>query len=64
MEAYTQIGSLREYWVVEQEEVRVTRCYRTADGWGLRHYTDLGESIRSEHLDVEVVLAELYRRVF
>lgn len=65
LRAYTQLGSLVEYWVVEQREVGVTRYYRTGeDSWGMQGYADLDAAITSEPLGLDVSLRELYRTVF
>ena len=61
--AYTQIGSLVEYWMVEPDRAEVTRVVRGGDGWGLRFALDLGATLASDALGLAVPLADVYRLV-
>ena len=61
--AYTQIGSLAEYWMVEPDRVEVTQVVRQPDGWGLRFALDLGAAVESDALGLAVPLADVYRLV-
>lgn len=62
LDQYRQIASVEEYWVVWQDEVRLTRYYRTERGWGLETFTHLEQEAR--YLDVKVALQEVYEMVF
>ncbi|HET6566396.1 MAG TPA: Uma2 family endonuclease [Rhodothermales bacterium] len=61
LEAYLQIPSLLEYWVARQDTPSITRYLRRGDEWRLR--IDGGDDaiLRSEHLQLELPLADIYR---
>ncbi len=63
LRAYTAIEGLRAYWIVEQDEPAVTLVERDAGGWRLRFATGLDDAIRSEALDLDVPMADLYALV-
>lgn len=61
---YRQVSSLREYLLVSQEEPRVDRFSMMDDGrWVFDTAEGLDASIRVEVADVDLPLAEIYRRV-
>lgn len=64
MDAYAALGSIQEYWFISQSDVRIIQCFRTEEGWELRHHTDLEATIRCDALDIGIPVREVYRRVF
>lgn len=58
--AYQTMSSLRDYVLVSTERRRIEHYRRTADGWGLRVFTD-GEWVVGE--DVRVLVEDVYRMV-
>lgn len=63
LRAYTAIESLRAYWIVEQTKPAATLVERDAGGGRLRFATGLDDNARSEALDLDVPLADLYALV-
>lgn len=61
--AYTELGSLREYWVVDPAKPLLTQYTRDADDWQYRAYTALSDTVASAAFDLEVPLRDLYALV-
>lgn len=59
--AYRQIETLQEYVLIEQDSVHVEVSRRSL-GWDSAHYF-LGDEVFFESLDLNVSVAEIYRRV-
>ena len=60
---YSSIPSMRDYIIVDQDQVDVELHSKTADGWLRQIYTDLDDVIRLEALDCSLPLAEVYRDI-
>jgi len=63
LEAYTQLASLQEYWIVEQDEAAITRVFRKNDLWVLDFVSGLEQVLTSEALGVSVALEDIYTLV-
>lgn len=63
LEAYTQLASLKEYWIVEQDEAAITRIFRKDDLCVLDFVSGIEQTLRSEALDVNVALRDVYTLV-
>ena len=63
LRAYAQIESLREYWMVEQDEAVVTHATRHGDGWHVRFVRGLEAALESPALDVALPMADVYALV-
>jgi len=61
--AYTELDSLREYWVLDPEKPLLTQYTRDADGWRYQAHTDLSDTVHSGAFDLEVSLRDLYTLV-
>lgn len=61
--AYTDLDSLREYWVIDPEKPLLTQYTRDAEGWRYRAHTALSDTVASETFDLEVPLRDLYALV-
>jgi Uma2 family endonuclease len=59
-DAYRAIPSLLEYWVMRQDAPSLTRHIRRGEEWVARIEGGLEAVIRSEHLGIEIPLAEVY----
>ena len=62
-EAYMQLESLQAYWLVEQDEVRMTLYERDGADWRLRHLSGLDATAESAVLGLAVPLEEVYALV-
>jgi Uma2 family endonuclease len=61
---YRTIDSLKEYILVNQEQIRVERYTRQADGdWSLRDYLGPDEELKIDSIGVAIPLRRIYRRV-
>jgi Uma2 family endonuclease len=61
---YRSIDSLRDYVLVDQEQVRVEQYTRQADGtWTLRDYQSPDEELKIDSIGVAIPLQRIYRRV-
>ncbi|MFP4228633.1 MAG: Uma2 family endonuclease [Salinivenus sp.] len=61
--AYTDLDSLREYWVIDPEKPLLTQYTRDADGWRYKAHTSLSDRVESEAFDLEVPLRDIYALV-
>ena len=57
---YRTIESFREYLLVEQDEPFVERYSKKAEGWLLRDFNSLEQSIFLESVNIELPMAEIY----
>ena len=60
---YTEIESVQEYWICEQERALVTRYVRGEAGWLVHFASGLDGVIRSERFGVEIPLTDVYALV-
>ena len=61
---YTNLPSLLAYWIVEQDEPRITQFSRREDDvWALQHVRGLDATIREPRLELALALAEIYAQV-
>jgi Uma2 family endonuclease len=61
---YQKVASLKEYVLVSQDEARVERFTRQADGtWVLANFVGLESSLTLAGIDCQVPLATIYDRV-
>jgi Uma2 family endonuclease len=61
---YRSIDSLRDYVLVNQEQVRVEQFTRKSDGtWTFRDYQGQGEDLKIDSIGVAISLQRIYRRV-
>ena len=61
---YRSIDSLRDYVLVDQEQVRVEQYTRQADGtWTLRDYQSPDEELKIDSIGVAIPLRRIYDRV-
>lgn len=62
---YKPLDSLREYLLVDSEQVHVTRLYRAQDGkqWMIEMEDARDATLRLESLDCEIPIARLYDKV-
>lgn len=63
LDAYFQIESVLEYWVVDPDQVHVQRYAREDDAIVVHLYRALDEAVVSERLGLDVALKDIYRRV-
>jgi Uma2 family endonuclease len=63
LRAYTQLPSLREYWIVEQTAPLVTCYVWNGTVWELRHVAGLEKTLHSQTLDVHLAMTDIYNRV-
>ncbi|MEM6326590.1 MAG: Uma2 family endonuclease [Bacteroidota bacterium] len=61
--SYTQLDSLQEYWILDQEVAEVTRFARTGNSWRIENAVGLDATMRCDVLGVEIALADLYAGV-
>ncbi|MEF8938430.1 MAG: Uma2 family endonuclease [Salinivenus sp.] len=61
--AYTDLDSLREYWVIAPEKPLLTQYTRDTEGWRYRAHTALSDTVASETFNLEVPLRDLYALV-
>ncbi len=64
LEAYLQIDSLQELWLVETEAPRVQEYVRTGGNWVLHTHSGLETDIPINVFSIEIPMKEIYRRVF
>lgn len=62
--AYTELDSLREYWVVSSARPLVMRYVLRGQEWVLRAALGLESTVQSEHFGVELPMSDLYVLVF
>lgn len=60
---YLQLPSLKEYWIVEQDEAVITQIVRVEDAWQIQYVRGLDAELTSTHLGVTLPMADLYARV-
>ena len=61
---YRTVDSLKEYVLVNQDQVRVERFTREADGtWTLREHQGMDEALKVDSIGVSIPLERIYRRV-
>ena len=61
---YRSIDSLRDYVLVDQEQVRVEQYTRQADGtWTLRDYQSPDDELKIDSIGVAIPLRRIYDRV-
>ncbi len=64
LRAYSQMPSVKEYVIVEQEKISVEIHRRQPDGrWTTYFYTRTDTEFTLESVDLTLELAEIYRRV-
>ena len=63
LKEYLQIGSLKEYLIVAQDEMRVDQLVRTREGWRLTICTEPHSVIHLESIAFDLKLSDIYRRV-
>ncbi|PSQ97314.1 MAG: hypothetical protein BRD55_03255 [Bacteroidetes bacterium SW_9_63_38] len=61
--AYTELASLREYWVIDPEKPLLAQYTRDADEWQYRAHTALSDPITGHAFDLEIPLSDLYALV-
>lgn len=61
--AYTELASLREYWVIDPEKCLLAQYTRDADEWQYRAHTVLADTVESPAFDLEIPLSDLYALV-
>jgi Uma2 family endonuclease len=63
--SYLQMDSLREYFLVEQDEVQVEKYERRDDGkWLYMKVSGIDSSVVLDSIDCKIPLTEIYERVF
>jgi Uma2 family endonuclease len=61
---YRTLGSLKDYILVNQEQVRIEQFTRRPDGtWTLRDYQGLDQELNVDSIGVSIPLERIYRRV-
>lgn len=63
LDAYLQLDSLAEYWIVEPERPFIVQYVRRGKEWVVRPIRGLDAAVRSEHLDVKVAMTSIYALV-
>ena len=63
LDAYFQLESLQEHWIIEPDRPFVVRYVRTKDGIVVHVVRDLDQTVTSEMLDVAIPTETLYHRV-
>lgn len=63
LEAYTRVESLQAYWIVEQDRPLVTQFTRRGDTWTVHFVRGLDSALRSDLLDTDIPLTDLYAQV-
>ena len=62
--AYTQLDSLREYWIASSSRPLILQYIRRDEEWVLHAILGIEATIRSEHFDIEIPMRDLYALVF
>ncbi len=62
-EKYRRLDSLREYVLISQDKVHVEHFEKQGDGWFLRIWDRLDESLRLASIDCQVALRDIYAKV-
>jgi Uma2 family endonuclease len=60
---YRRLESLKEYVLVDQEQVRVERYTRQGDEWLLAELSSLEDTLRLDSIGCTVALREIYAKV-
>lgn len=64
MTVYKNIPTLREYLIVWQDKIYVEVHRRQSDNsWVSEFYDEIEAEIRLDSIDLDLTLAEIYRRV-
>ena len=63
LDAYLQVESLREYWIVEPTVPRLAQCIRHHEEWVVRLHRGLGAEVGCEVFDLTMQLAAIYTLV-
>jgi Uma2 family endonuclease len=61
--AYTELGSLQEYWGIDPEKPLLTQYTRDAEGWRYRSHTVLSARVESTAFELELLLRDIYALV-
>ena len=61
--AYRRLESLREYVLIDQEQVLVERYTRRGEDWVLTTFDSLDDTLTLTSIDCAVPLREIYARV-
>ncbi len=61
--AYQQIPTLTDYLIVWQDRIHIEHHARDENGWTTHHYTKRDDVMPIYSFDIELPLAELYRRL-
>jgi Uma2 family endonuclease len=61
--AYKLIGSLQEYAIVWQDEMRVELHRRQGEGWLTFFYTQLEDEVEFTSINLQTTVAEIYRGI-
>lgn len=62
-EKYRRLDSLREYVLISQDKVHVEHFEKQGDGWLLRIWDRLDDSLRLASIDCQVALRDIYAKV-
>lgn len=62
-DAYKLIGTLSDYVLIDQNEIRVEHFRRTTDGWLLRVWTSRSDVLDLASVEVELPLEEIYENL-
>ena len=60
---YRRLESLREYVLIDQDNVQVERYSRQGEDWPLTRLDELGQALRLDSIDCEVDLRAIYEKV-
>ena len=61
--AYTDLESLREYWVIDPDKTLLAQYTRESDGWQYLAHTALSDTVTSTAFEMEISLQNLYALV-
>ena len=60
---YRRLESLREYVLIDQDQVRVERYTRQGDDWLLTELSRLEDTLRLESIGCAVAVREIYAKI-
>lgn len=61
--AYTQLASLKEYWIVEPGRAFVTQFIRRGEEWVVHTFLGSEATLKSDHFGIEIPLNDIYALV-
>src|SRR2546423_1789469 len=57
---YRHLSTLREFFLISQNQVRVERFVRQGNDWLFTEFSDLSPGVEIDSLDIEIPMREIY----